>query len=161
TREDQGATLAIPRDDTLPHSSCGDGASALPLRDPGRYRRIAEVARGGMGRIVAAHDQELGREVAIKELLTAAPVLERRFVREVQLTMRMQHPSIIAVLDAGCWPDGAAFYTMPRVEGRTLKDVIAGTEPLDQRIALVPHVLAVADALGHAHRRSVIHRDLK
>jgi tetratricopeptide (TPR) repeat protein len=148
-------------EETLPAPSTGPAAGGLPLRDPARYLRAGEIARGGMGRIVAAHDQELGRRVAIKEVLSAGPALELRFEREVRITSRLQHPGIIAVLDAGRWPDGGAFYTMQHVEGRPLRDVIAAAASLEERVALVPNVLAVAEALAYAHGQRVIHRDLK
>jgi tetratricopeptide (TPR) repeat protein len=152
---------ATPHDETLPASSAATSAASLPTRDPARYRRGGEIARGGMGRIVAAEDLELGRRVAIKELLARSRVLEDRFDREVRITARLQHPGIIAVQEAGRWPDGSAFYTMQHVEGRPLRDAIADARTLNERIALVPHVIAVADALAYAHGRQVIHRDLK
>jgi tetratricopeptide (TPR) repeat protein len=147
-------------DDTLP-AATAPGIAALPVRDPARYTRLDEIARGGMGRIVSARDEELGRPVAIKELLAPSDALERRFEREVRITSTLQHPGIIAVQDAGRWPGGSAFYTMPRVEGRALREAIADATTIEQRLALVANVIAVADALAYAHGRSVIHRDLK
>jgi tetratricopeptide (TPR) repeat protein len=138
-----------------------DGTAELPVRDVRRYRRGGEIARGGMGRIVSAFDRELGRHVAIKELLNDSTGLEQRFLREIRITARLQHPAIIAVLEAGRWMTGAAFYTMKHVEGRALDEVIAEKESLAERLALLPQVLAVADALAYAHSQHVIHRDLK
>jgi tetratricopeptide (TPR) repeat protein len=132
----------------------------LPVRDPARYIRGEEIARGGMGRIIAATDVELGRRIAIKEQLARTAELERRFEREVQITARLQHPSIIAVQEAGRWPTGELFYTMQHVDGRGLDRAIRDSPPTE-RIALLPHVTAVADALAYAHSQNVIHRDLK
>src|SRR5687768_6658301 len=68
---------------------------------PRGYRMGAEVARGGMGRVLAADDERFGRRVAIKHLAAASPELRRRFEREVQITARLQHPGIPPVYDAG------------------------------------------------------------
>ncbi len=147
-------------DETLDASLPG-GDATLQRRAAERYHRLGEIARGGMGRIIAARDLELGRVIAIKELLTDSAALDRRFEREVRITARLQHPGIIAVQEAGRWPDGKAFYTMPHVAGRPLDAVIAEATTLPARLALVPRVLAVADALAYAHGEQFIHRDLK
>lgn len=120
-----------------------------------------EIARGGMGRIVRARDLRMGRAIAIKELLSPSPALEKRFEREMRITARLQHPSIISVHESGRWPSGVAFYTMKHVEGRPLDKVIDSTTTLTERLALLPNVIDVADALAYAHDRKVIHRDLK
>ncbi len=133
----------------------------LPVKDPERYASRREIARGGMGRIVCARDRELGRDIAIKELLASNPTLERRFEREVRLTARLQHPAIISVHAAGRWPDGRAFYTMKLVDGRPLDRAIAEAGSLTARLALLPHVIAVAEAIAYAHSQGVVHRDLK
>jgi len=135
--------------------------SLLRPRPADRYERGEEIARGGMGRILSAADKELGRNIAIKELLTSSPHLERRFEREIHITAKLQHPAIIAVHEAGRWPSGKPFYTMKHVEGRALDRVIDSGKTLADRLRLLPHVLAVADALAYAHSQRVIHRDLK
>jgi serine/threonine protein kinase len=127
----------------------------------GLYAIGEEIARGGMGRILAARDRKLGRNIAVKELLSTNPGLEARFEREMRISARLQHPAIISVHDAGRWPSGEAFYTMKHVEGRALDDVIEETTTLPERLALLPNVLAVADAIAYAHAEHVIHRDLK
>ena len=138
----------------------GDVAELEPV-DPRSYIRGKTLATGGMGRIVAAHDRRLGRQVALKEVLVANPELRRRFTREVKLTARLQHPNIITVHEAGTWPDGEPFFAMKLVAGRSLDKVIAEKTTLEARLALLPSVIAVADALAFAHRERVIHRDLK
>ncbi|HEX2690707.1 MAG TPA: serine/threonine-protein kinase, partial [Kofleriaceae bacterium] len=127
-----------------------------------RYRLGAELGRGGMGRVVEAFDLQLGRTVALKEVLPrGGPGVARRFLREVQLTARLEHPSIVPLYDAGTTGDGRPFYVMRRVSGRPLDQLMAQAHDLGGRLTLLPAVLAAIDAIAHAHRRGVIHRDLK
>jgi len=136
-------------------------ADALLTIEPSLYERGDEIARGGMGRVVAARDERLGRPVALKELLHRDVGRELRFLREVRITARLQHPAIITIHEAGRWPNGRPFYAMKRVEGRPFDTVIAEKRNLGERLALLPNVIAVADALAYAHAQGVIHRDLK
>ena len=129
--------------------------------DPAHYVMGGEIARGGMGRILEAHDRRLGRQVAIKELLYDTGDLRARFEREARITARLQHPAIVHVLEAGTWPSGEPFYVMKLVAGESLDKVIAARATLAERLALLPHVIAAVDALAYAHSRKVIHRDLK
>ncbi|HEU0035571.1 MAG TPA: protein kinase [Kofleriaceae bacterium] len=126
-----------------------------------RFRHVREIARGGMGRVVEAFDEHLGRTVAVKQSLDDYPAARLRFEREVAITARLEHPSIVPVYDAGVSPEGDPFYVMRKVSGAPLDRLIRDAGSLDERLLLLPHVLAVADAVAHAHRRGVIHRDLK
>ncbi len=96
--------------------------------EPGRYRVGREVARGGMGKILEAWDVRHERLVAIKVLLDARVGAKWRFVREAQLTARLQHPSIIPVYEAGRWDDGEPFFAMKLVDGSSLAAVLAGAK---------------------------------
>ncbi|HTL38854.1 MAG TPA: protein kinase [Kofleriaceae bacterium] len=138
----------------------GDEAE-LPIDNPERYEQVAEHARGGLGRVVRAVDKRLGRTVAVKELLRQDESHESRFVREALITARLEHPGIVPVHEAGRWPNGAPYYVMKLVEGRTLKEMFAESKTLRDRLALLSHVIAIADAVGYAHSEGVIHRDLK
>ncbi|MGE5182255.1 MAG: protein kinase domain-containing protein [Acidobacteriota bacterium] len=129
--------------------------------DPDNYVVIEEVARGGMGRILRARDRRLGREVALKENFVKTGDPARRFEREAKITARLQHPSIVQLHEAGKWPTGEPFFAMQLVSGKSLDKVIAQATTLDQRLALLPNALAVADAIAYAHSQGVIHRDLK
>ncbi len=130
--------------------------------DPDRYELIGEHARGGLGRVVRAVDKRLGRTVAVKELLRHNDAAnEARFMREALITARLEHPGIVPVHEAGRWPNGEPYYVMKLVEGRTLKELIVEHANVRDRLALIPHVIAVADAVGYAHSEDVIHRDLK
>src|SRR5262245_38228454 len=139
-----------------------DFVARLPTVDPRSYRISGEVAQGGIGRILRARDERLDRPVALKELRTSAgSVAEERFVREALLTARLQHSSIVPLYEAGRWPTGEPFYAMKYVAGRSLLDVILERHTLEQRLGLLPHVLAVAEAMAYAHSEHSIHRDLK
>ncbi|MEO8701160.1 MAG: serine/threonine-protein kinase [Kofleriaceae bacterium] len=144
----------------LPEDAFDDpDAFVLPVVDPSVYDIDQELASGGMGRITKAQDRRLGRDVAIKEVLD--PKLRARFEREAMITARLQHPAIVPIYEAGTWPNGAAFYTMRLVWGGTLAVAIHKTRTMADRLALLPHVVAVTDALAYAHSNRIIHRDLK
>ncbi len=133
----------------------------LPEVPRERFEFLGTFAKGGVGRIVRAHEPHLGRTVAVKELRQSEPESRERFVREVQLTARLQHPGIVPVYDAGCWPSGDPFFSMKLVSGKPFSRVIRKAKNLGQRLALLPHVLAVAEAIAYAHSQRIIHRDLK
>ena len=126
-----------------------------------RYRDREEIARGGMGRVLEATDTLLGRRVAVKEVLSTSPEALRRFAREIRITARLEHPSIVPVYDTGTSADGSPFYVMRRVSGQPLEELVTAATTLEQRLALLPHLVAAANAIAHAHRRGVIHRDIK
>ncbi len=127
-----------------------------------RYQLGSEIGRGGMGRVVEAVDTKLGRTVALKEVLPrTGEAVERRFLREIRVTARLEHPSIVPVYDSGVNAEGRPFYVMRRVTGRPLDELIKRARGLDERLTLLPAVLRAIDAIAHAHRRGVIHRDLK
>jgi serine/threonine-protein kinase len=116
-----------------------------------RYRLQRELGRGGMATVYLAHDLKHDRQVAIKVLradLTAALGPER-FLREITLTARLEHPHILPLLDSGD-ADGLLFYVMPYVEGESLRDRLTREKQLP-----------VADALSYAHRQGILHRDIK
>jgi WD40 repeat protein/tRNA A-37 threonylcarbamoyl transferase component Bud32 len=136
-------------------------ASTPPGPPEDRYEVLAERARGGLGRVVEARDRRLHRVVAVKELLHRDAAGEARFVREAFITARLEHPSIVPVYDAATNPEGAPFYVMKLVNGRTLEDLVQRHATLRERLALLPNVIAVADAIAYAHSQGVLHRDIK
>jgi tetratricopeptide (TPR) repeat protein len=149
-------------DATMPATGGSTSAEVgLTVVDPDMYAERVEITRGGMGRIIAARDRRLGRRVAIKELRDPGEGLRARFEREALLTARLQHPAIVSVHEAGRWPSGEPFIAMKLVPGVALDKVIARAKTFDERLALLPHLLAVADALAYAHKQRVVHRDLK
>lgn len=155
-----GAAWTVGQSPSRPQqSSCATVTGQL--RDPDRYQIINEHGRGGLGRVSRAYDRQLGRDVAIKELISRSEVSEIRFAREAMITAHLEHPGIVPVHEAGRWPDGTPFYAMKLVAGRPLRDLITERTTVEARIALLHHVIAVADAIAYAHGRSIIHRDLK
>ena len=136
----------------------GDHATLQPVDDRA-YAIGDEIARGGMGKILSARDRRLHRDVVIKVGRDSA--IDPRFEREALITARLQHPSIVRVYEAGVLGDGRAFYAMERVRGRGLDAVIAEAKVLRERLALLPHAIAVADAIAYAHSEQIVHRDLK
>jgi serine/threonine-protein kinase len=129
----------------------------------GRYRLDRTLGEGGMGTVYAATDLALEREVAVKlvrEDLVASPFARERFQRETRIAASFTHPHIVTVHDYGVAPDGRAFIVMEMLRGVTL------AERLRREGALPPaHVLAilhdVCAAVGVAHARGFVHRDVK
>ena len=124
-----------------------------------RYERGGVIGEGGMGRVWVAHDRQLGRDVALKEVRTDLrdPLIEARMAREAWITAQLDHPAIVPIHDLGRGPTGAPFYTMRLVRGRSLADAIADGGGIE----LVPQVLDACRAIAHAHARGVVHRDIK
>jgi serine/threonine protein kinase len=131
------------------------------LPDDDTYELRGEHARGGRGRVLRAFDRRFGRMVAIKELLGGVGDNPRRFLREVQLAARLQHPGVVPIYDVGRWSDGAPYYVMKLVEGRTLKALIEDAKTLEDRLALLPKALSVIETMSYVHSQGIIHRDLK
>jgi eukaryotic-like serine/threonine-protein kinase len=129
-----------------------------------RYLIGGEFARGGIGRILTAHDERFNRPVAIKEPLenSGSAAHLARFQREAAITARLQHHAIVPVYDAGSATDGRPFYVMKLLsDGRTLKQVVADAPGVEARLALLPNVITVVDAIAYAHSVGIIHRDIK
>ncbi len=127
----------------------------------GHYDIERELLGGGMSRVFLANERALGRQVVIKVLPPdlAAGVNRERFRREVQLAAQLQHPHVVPLYAAGTQGD-LLFYTMPFIEGESLK------EALQAKVRFTPREVVrilhdVVDALGYAHSRGVIHRDIK
>jgi serine/threonine-protein kinase len=124
------------------------------------YTLERELHGGGMSRVFVAEDETLGRKVVVKVLAPelANSVNFERFKREISLAARLQHPHIVPVLSAG-EVDGVPYFTMPFVEGESLRARIAhGELPVPEALALLRDI---AKALDYAHSKGVIHRDIK
>jgi tetratricopeptide (TPR) repeat protein/predicted Ser/Thr protein kinase len=130
--------------------------------DFGRYHVQQLLGRGGMGEVYRAHDIDLNRDVAIKFVATdklTDPDARARLLREARAAAGLDHPAICPVYEAGETPDGRAFIVMQLVDGRPLSEM-AANGPLPVREAL-GYAVQIAEALSAAHRRGVVHRDLK
>src|SRR2546425_12919188 len=125
------------------------------------YRVEHEFGGGGMSRVFLAQERELGRQVVVKVLPPemAAGVNAERFRREIQLAASLQHPHIVPLLAAG-HADDLVYYTMPLIEGESLRAKLAreGELPINETMRIL---CDVADALAYAHEHRVVHRDIK
>ena len=127
----------------------------------GRYSFERELGRGGMATVFLARDLTHDRHVAVKVLLPELAVTlgVERFFREIEVGTMLQHPRIVGVIDSG-QQDGILYYTMPYIEGQTLRDRLNREKqlPVEDVISIAQQV---ADALAYAHTKGVIHRDIK
>jgi eukaryotic-like serine/threonine-protein kinase len=128
----------------------------------GRYRVLSRLGSGGMADVYLAHDQLLGREVAVKVLhhhFAEDQEFVERFKREASSAAALSHPNIVGIFDRGEW-NGTYYIAMEYVAGRSLKALVRETGPLDPALA-IDTVIQILRAARFAHRRGVIHRDLK
>ncbi|HTK42470.1 MAG TPA: serine/threonine-protein kinase, partial [Gemmatimonadales bacterium] len=132
---------------------------AAALRD--RYTLERELGRGGMATVYLAQDLRHDRPVALKVLMPelAASLGAERFQREIKLAARLQHPHILTVLDSG-EAAGQLWFTMPYVEGESLRDRLRRERQLPVEDAL-RITREAAQALQYAHEHGVVHRDIK
>src|SRR5258708_18120193 len=115
-----------------------------------------------MADVYLAHDQLLGREVAVKVLhhhFAADQESVERFKREAWSAAALSHPNIVGIFDRGEW-NGTYYIAMEYVAGRSLKAIVNEQGPLDPAVAIAT-VIRMLSAARFAHRRGVIHRDLK
>lgn len=142
----------------------------------GRYRVIAFHAKGGLGQVSTAADEQLKRTVAIKEIqprFAGHPVSRQRFLEEAEITGSLEHPGIVPVYGAGTFADGRPYYVMRFIQGTSLTEAIAAWHMATSLAAkssvehalefrkLLGHFIAVCDAVQYAHDRGILHRDLK
>src|SRR3954451_12866603 len=128
----------------------------------GRYRLLHRVGSGGMADVWCAEDQQLGRRVALKLLhrrFSEDPEFVERFKREASAAASLQHPHVVSVYDRGEW-DGTYYIAMEFLDGRSLKQVVRDEAPLSSTLA-VDITIQVLRAARFAHRRGIIHRDIK
>jgi beta-lactam-binding protein with PASTA domain len=128
----------------------------------GRYEVLSRIGTGGMADVYLARDQLLGRQVAVKLLhhrFAEDQEFVERFRREASSAASLSHPSVVAIFDRGEW-DGTYYIAMEYLPGRSLKAVVRERGPLDPASA-IDIVIQILGAARFAHRRGVIHRDLK
>ncbi len=156
-----------------PHAAGSDSVGA-PSEVGRRFRVLRPHAEGGLGKVSVARDEELHREVALKEIKehhADHPESRARFLVEAEITGGLEHPGIVPVYGLGAYADGRPFYAMRFIKGDSLKDAIqhfhetkgplnGGPRALELR-QLLGRFNDVCDAIGYAHSRGVLHRDLK
>src|SRR5262245_59154935 len=127
----------------------------------GPYEVVEQIGAGGMGEVYRAHDARLDRSVAIKVLaqqISSHPDAIQRFEREAKTVASLNHPNICSLYDTGDHA-GSRYLVMEYLEGETLAQRLEkGPLPLDLALRLA---IEIADALDKAHRKGVMHRDLK
>ncbi len=128
----------------------------------GRYEVLSRIGTGGMADVYLARDQLLGRQVAVKLLhhrFAEDQEFVERFRREASSAAGLSHPNVVAIFDRGEW-DGTYYIAMEYLPGRSLKAVVREQGPLEP-VAAIDIVIQILAAARFAHRRGVIHRDLK
>jgi dienelactone hydrolase len=143
-------------------SSSSDPAAQQRLQAvlAGRYRVVREVGAGGMATVYLAEDLRHGRKVAVKVLRPelASTVGPARFLREIDVAAQLNHPNILSLLDSGS-ENGIMYYVMPYIDGASLRERLAsGQMPVAEAVRILREVV---DALAEAHRRGIVHRDIK
>jgi serine/threonine-protein kinase len=127
-----------------------------------RYRVLSRLGSGGMADVYLAEDQQLGRKVAVKLLhsrFAEDPGFVERFRREAQAAAGLQHPNVVSVYDRGAYDD-TYYIAMEYLPGRSLKQLIRQEAPLEP-VRAIDLAIQILRAARFAHRRGVIHRDLK
>lgn len=128
----------------------------------GRYRALKRLGSGGMAEVWCAEDEVLGRRVALKLLggrFAEDPEFRERFRREAQSAAGLTHPNIVGIFDRSEWA-GTPYIAMELVDGQTLKEIVQERGPLppDIAVGLTEQILR---GLAYAHRRGIVHRDIK
>lgn len=170
-----------PFKNSRPPSSNGDSVSFVQGHAPtsfeymiGPYQVFQSIGKGGMGEVLLAYDTICGRKIALKRIrpdLLEFRNIQNRFLKEARLTSQLMHPAIIPIYSIH-QEENAIYYTMPYVQGETLKQILRKArqaekkgekiEGLAQSIpALMRIFLSVCQAVAYAHSKSVLHRDLK
>jgi eukaryotic-like serine/threonine-protein kinase len=182
------ATLPVGHDPTAATQAFGPGergASGRPAaagdgsdhssHTGSRYRIIRPHARGGLGEVFVAHDEELSREVALKEIQgrhADRSESRMRFLLEAEVTGGLEHPGIVPVYGLGQYPDGRPYYAMRFIRGDSLEKAIdcfhtsdrSPRDPAEREFELrqlLGRFVDVCNAISYAHSRGVLHRDIK
>ena len=135
----------------------------IDLKDGLADRYVIErvIGMGGMATVYLAKDQKHARQVAVKVLRPelAASIGADRFLKEIEIAAKLNHPHILTLIDSGAVAD-SLYYVMPFVEGESLRGRLLREKQLSPKVSL-SIAKEVADALTYAHRKGVVHRDIK
>ncbi len=149
----------------------------LPGKEPiqfeiGPYQILKKIGKGGMGEVFLAYDTSCGRRIALKRVradLMEHKALHHRFLKEARITSQLNHPGIIPIYSIHAEGD-LIYYTMPYVQGDTLKQLLRHTRQLEEKgehpaygsiPALIRHFMTICQAINLAHSKGVLHRDIK
>ena len=161
TRDDHSVATTNERADP---SGSGSMRVRMPRLSGARYSLAGELGHGGMGEVIAARDEQIGREVAVKRMRSQDPTPRQvgRFMREACIQGRLEHPAIVPVHELGRDVDGRPFFAMKKLTGTTLAQILAAPDPETYpRSRLLRAFAEVCLAIELAHTRGVVHRDLK
>lgn len=140
----------------------------------GSYQIVNSIGKGGMGEVLLAYDTICGRKIALKKIrkdLMSLGNIQNRFLKEARITCQLTHPAIIPIYNIHKDQD-LAYYTMPFVEGETLKQILRKTRIQEKKGERLDHIggsipalirifITICQAVGYAHSKGVLHRDLK
>ena len=167
--ETRATSVALPPVLTSPVSQDdAESLGALPPQE--RYADAQTIGSGGMGEILLVRDRRVGRSVALKRLHSRVGSKNAllRFVREARIQGQLEHPSVVPVYDLGVDENGASFFTMRHIRGRTLEQVLRAlqsehgpTRAQFTRRKLLTLFSSICLTIHYAHSRGVLHRDLK
>ena len=169
-RSDKTVEFVVEKPDLQPEKN---DEKAVTDEPPGRYKIIEELAHGGSGKVTAVFDRHIGRKIAMKELISDSikppsenddpqkTAIRNRFLREAKLTGRLEHPAIVPVYEIGRHENGAYYYTMRLIKGKTLLQAIRKCANLEERLELLPYFYNICNAVAYSHSKGVINRDLK
>jgi serine/threonine-protein kinase len=174
------AAVAVPADRHDLEATADDATrsyrTAIDVTSGRRFRVIRFHAEGGLGAVYLAHDEELNRDVALKRIKGGPPHdpgSHVRFLREAEITGRLEHPGVVPVYGLGLLADGRPEYAMRFIEGESLKTAITRHHSARARSArdrsshdlalpnLVRRFLDVCNTISYAHNRGIVHRDIK
>ena len=168
---EQSVTRVVP--DQQPNTETATGAVPPPPAHGGvrtKYELLSLIGRGGMGDVFEVEDAALTRQVALKRLRAevTTPQSRKMFLQEAKVTAQLEHPNIVPVHDSGVLETGEAYFTMKRLRGTSLRDVMNAlargdpdTDARFPRVRLGIVFLEIVRAVGYAHARGVVHCDLK
>lgn len=163
-------TIIISEKPDADQVSAEDILAALPLKPQERYKFIRSIGFGGMKGVLLVHDRDTCRDIAMAIMpdFRERPQADLcRFVREAQITAKLEHPNIVSVHDIGIDSSGSPFFTMTYLRGSTLAVILRKLQKKDESVAkynrlrLLQILMRVCNAVGFAHSQGICHLDLK
>jgi eukaryotic-like serine/threonine-protein kinase len=158
------------RETVLPRLEIVGTTPTLVAQGKRRFELVRKLGEGGLGEVIGAEDNDIGRKVALKKLRTdvKSDATLARFVEEIRTVGRLEHPNIIPIHDVGVDEAGDYYFVMKYVDGETLESVIerlaAGDADYHRRYSIERRVqlfMGVLEAVAFAHAQGVVHRDIK